>query len=213
MDLVKCPFCGKDIENDSYYCDQCGEGLKICPSGHGFRKGKICNQCGDKLVDAKIFNSNQAPPSPSPAPAAAMSPPQATEARPQQPFVNMQPSPQVSNVAPQPAGDPEKTVRPTAASAEPKYLVSNALNARLELKNGAVIGRRAGDYINTFANQGYVSGTHARLQKNPTGAWEIVDLDSSNGTYLNRQKLTAHQPAAFKVGDTLAFYDLTFVVE
>ena len=23
-DLVKCPHCSKDIENDSFYCDQCG---------------------------------------------------------------------------------------------------------------------------------------------------------------------------------------------
>jgi DNA-binding response OmpR family regulator len=47
----------------------------------------------------------------------------------------------------------------------PKYLVSTALNACLEIKDGAIIGRRTGDYVHIFGSQEYVSGTHARLQK------------------------------------------------
>ncbi len=216
MDLVKCPFCGKEIESDSFYCDQCGEELKLCPAGHGFKKGKVCSDCGTKLVEAKDAANAQSPQPTSPAPSAVpVSPqpqPQSTGTQPQNTNVGQQPS-----VAAQPASvaqpeAPEKTVRAAAPSAEPKSLVSTALNARLELKDGAVIGRRAGDYVHLFGTQGYVSGTHARLQKNGNGNWEIVDLDSSNGTFLNGQKLVPHQPAAFKLGDTIAFYDLKFVV-
>jgi hypothetical protein len=207
MNLLKCPFCGEEIENDSFYCDQCGEELKVCPSGHGFKKGKICSECGTKLVEAKNAAGNQ------PQPAAATPPPsqaqaQATNVRPQS-TITMPPV-EVENVSPKQAEAVEKTVRPAA---EPKYLVSTALNARLELKNGAIIGRKTGDYVNVFGNQGYVSGTHARVQKNAAGAWEIVDLDSSNGTFLNGQKLVPNQPAAFKIGDTIMFYDLKFVSE
>ena len=160
MDLVKCPFCNKEIEKYFFYCDQCGEELKVCPSGHGFKKGKICSECGTKLVEAKNHQAQQ----------------------------------------------------PQTMEAKPKYLVSAALNARLELKNGAIIGRKAGDYINVFGNQDYVSRTHARVQKNDAGVWEIVDLDSANGTFLNGQKLAPNQPGAFKIGDTITFYDIKFLV-
>ena len=160
MNTVNCPFCSKEIENDSFYCDQCGQELRVCPS-HGFKKGKICSECGTKLVEAKNVADNQ--------------------------------------------------TQPTVVG-EPRYLISNALNAKLELKNGAVIGRTSGDYINVFANQVYVSRTHARLQKNSAGAWEIVDLESANGTFLNEQKLAPNLPVTFKIGDTITFYNMNFLV-
>ncbi len=209
MELVKCPFCGKEIENDSFYCDQCGEELKLCPSGHGLKKGKICNDCGTKLVEAKNAGNNNTPQIDTATKAAPVS----TDTQAGTTDTGAQPT-NIGQQAPVAVPQPdavEKTIRPNAAPAEPKYLVSSTLNARLELINGALIGRKAGDYTQVFGSQGYVSGTHARLQKN--ASWEIVDLDSSNGTFLNGQKLAANQPAAFKVGDTIAFYDLKFIVE
>ncbi|GHT34457.1 hypothetical protein FACS189434_10640 [Bacteroidia bacterium] len=208
MELVKCPFCGKEIENDGFFCDQCGEELKLC-STHGFKKGKVCNECGTKLVEAKTAQAgNTATPTPNPPQTQQVQQPQATPVQ----VTEARPAITTQAVTP-PADIAEKTVRPTAAPAEPQQLVSAALNARLNLKNGAVIGRRAGDYTQVFSAQGYVSGTHARVQKNAAGVWEIVDLDSSNGTFLNGQKLVANQPVAFKIGDTIAFYDLKFTVE
>lgn len=37
--LVNCPKCRVEIESDSYYCDQCGVELYICPQCHVFGKG------------------------------------------------------------------------------------------------------------------------------------------------------------------------------
>ncbi|GHT52769.1 hypothetical protein AGMMS49982_13870 [Bacteroidia bacterium] len=198
MELVKCPFCGKEIENDSFYCDQCGELLKVCPT-HGFKKGKICSDCGTKLVDATDADITVAPSvTQQPVTQQPVTPPQST----------------IGGVPPDFSQDAaaEKTVRPTVA-AEPKQLVSQQLNARLELTNQAIIGRKAGNFTAVFGSQNYVSGTHARLQQSAAGTWEIVDLDSSNGTFLNGNKLVPNQPAAFKIGDVIAFYDLKFVVE
>lgn len=188
MDLLKCPECGKEIEKDSFYCDQCGKELKICPVGHGFRKGKKCGQCGADLIEAKSASNGQTP------------------------FADVKPAATQPKSMPSPTLEPEKIVRPVAASAEPKSLFSNTLNARLELRDGAVIGRGTGDFIHVFGTQGYVSGTHARMQRNPSGVWEIVDLYSSNGTFLNGQRLIPNQPATIKIGDTVAFYDLKFTV-
>ncbi len=216
MDLVKCPFCDKEIESDSFYCDQCGEELKICPT-HGFKKGKICGECGTRLVEAKNAATQPVVSAPQPtSPAVSAAPVQPVDIAPQttdsgQP--TMPSSVETSPVEAPPADAAEKTVRPAAAPVEPQRLVCATLNARLDLRDGAVVGRRAGDYTGVFASQGYVSGTHARLQRNVAGQWEVVDLDSSNGTFLNGQRLAAHQPAVFRIGDVIAFYDLKFTVE
>ena len=208
MITVTCPFCGKEIENDSFYCDQCGEELKICPSGHGFKKGKNCVDCGTKLIEAKNNQAQPAVVSPSASPVQS----QATDTR-QQLTTTIQPPPvEVGNIPHQQEDTAEKTIRHVASSVEPKYLISNALNARLELKNGAIIGRKAGEYVNIFGNQDYISRTHARVQKNDAGTWEIVDLDSANHTFLNGQQLAPNQPYTFKIGDTIAFYNIKFLV-
>ena len=51
-DLVKCPHCSKDIENDSFYCDQCGAELMYCPKCQIFGKGKFCSKCRTPLLPA-----------------------------------------------------------------------------------------------------------------------------------------------------------------
>ena len=265
-DLVKCPFCGKEIESDSYYCDQCGEELKCCPAGHGFKKGKICGTCGQPLVLAKDVAGGGASTGNAPASSGmgsgaqptspngsyvgqpgGMQPSQggsyAGQSAPNtaqgyannpsggnqysqagsqqtsgQPFNNPSSynttpgvSPQATVPPVQPAAD--RTVRPGPPVAEPTSLMSARLGVAIALRDGAVIGRRTGDYIHVFASQGYVSGTHARLQRNGAGQWEVVDLDSTNGTFVNGNRIPPHQPVPIKIGDKVAFYDSDFVVE
>jgi pSer/pThr/pTyr-binding forkhead associated (FHA) protein len=47
-----------------------------------------------------------------------------------------------------------------------------------------------------------VSRPHARLKRS-SGAWEIFDLGSSNGTYLNSERLESEQSYPLTNGDTL----------
>ena len=209
IDLVKCPFCDKEIENDSFYCDQCGEELMKC-SVHGLKKGKVCNDCGSKLAPAKTIISGVSAPTPQQSQGAAFqtqtASTQAADATISGASIHQQQSQSDDLQA-------EKTIRPTMAATEPKCLVSNQLNTKLDLKDGAIIGRRAGDFTAVFSSQAYVSGTHARLQKNSSGKWEVVDLDSSNGTFHNKRQLPSNQPCEFQVGDTISFYNLDFRVE
>jgi len=95
----------------------------------------------------------------------------------------------------------------------PVRLVCSAAGIRLGLGNGAVIGRRKGDYVSAFASQSYISSTHARLQMSEAGKWEIVDLDSTNGTSLNGKRLSPNVPAEFNVGDVIRIANLDFKVE
>ncbi len=250
MNLVKCPFCDKEIESDSFFCDQCGKELMACPVGHGFKKNKMCNECGRPLVSAKETASSapqEKTPSPQQSPETVPQPQQIKESdidfssfgkifggafKPQEEnkeevethYVDTvvgkikvkgkpKEDPAVSTENDKMPQTPESTVRPEMLPAVPQFLVNNTLNARLQLLDGAIIGRRAGNYVHIFGSQGYVSGTHARLQRNDTNVWEITDLDSTNGTFINGVRLAAHRSTPFKVGDTIAFYDLKFIVE
>lgn len=47
------------------------------------------------------------------------------------------------------------------------------------------------------------SRQHARLQSGSEG-WSLVDLESTNGTYLNGQRLLPHQPYRLHPGDRIA---------
>ena len=76
---MKCPYCKATIDDDSYYCDQCGKEMRFCPDCKKPKIGTECAACGADLISAKEFfggSSQQpqgtvaAPPSPN-APASA----------------------------------------------------------------------------------------------------------------------------------------------
>lgn len=216
-DYLQCPFCEKEIESDSFFCDQCGKELMVCPVGHGLKKNKMCNECGRALVKASEATGS-APQEKTP------SPQQSPEEKVETHYVDTvlgkiqvkekpKETPEVSTEKEKMIAISESTVRPEMPPAFPQFLVNNMLNARLQILDGAIIGRRAGNYVHLFGAQGYVSGTHARLQRNDSDVWEITDLDSTNGTFINGVRLLPHRSTPFKVGDTIAFYDLKFIVE
>ena len=70
-----------------------------------------------------------------------------------------------------------------------------------------IIGRDASADI--AVDDGKVSREHARLSY-ANGAWSILDLGSSNGTYLNGQRVNGQQQLVngdkIKVGDTILVY-------
>ncbi len=50
MTYTTCPKCKEQIEADSWFCDQCGTELFVCPQCRELRKGKRCTTCGTPLV-------------------------------------------------------------------------------------------------------------------------------------------------------------------
>lgn len=199
-----------------------------------------CNQCGTKLVTAKAFAQNggsvkdpTTPPvgntqnvGPSPTPNVNSNPvPQPPTGFVGQPMPNTgQPMPNTGQqvVTPgQPIADmnTDRTMRPGATppppprqpQAKPGHLVCQNPSIRLGIGDGAIIGRR-GSYAQAFAGQGYVSGNHARLQYNACGQFEVVDLGSTNGTFVNGQQLAPNMPRVVNVGDIVKFANLEFAV-
>ena len=200
-----------------------------------------CNQCGTKLVTAKAFAQNggsvkdpTTPPvgntqniGPSPTPNVNSNPiPQPPTGFVGQPMPNTgQHTPNTGQqvVTPgQPIADmnTDRTMRPGATppppprqpQAKPVHLVCQNPSIRLGIGDGAIIGRR-GSYAQAFAGQGYVSGNHARLQYNASGQFEVVDLGSTNGTFVNGQQLAPNMPRVVNVGDIVKFANLEFAVQ
>ena len=200
-----------------------------------------CNQCGTKLVTAKAFAQNggsvkdpTTPPvgntqniGPSPTPNVNSNPiHQPPTGFVGQPMPNTgQPMPNTGQqvVTPgQPIADmnTDRTMRPGATppppprqpQAKPGHLVCQNPSIRLGIGDGAIIGRR-GSYAQAFAGQGYVSGNHARLQYNASGQFEVVDLGSTNGTFVNGQQLAPNMPRVVNVGDIVKFANLEFAVQ
>lgn len=194
-----------------------------------------CNQCGTKLVTAKAFAQNggsvKDPTTPpvgntqnvGPSPTSNVN----SNPVPQPPtgFVG-QPMPNTGQHTPntgQPIADmnTDRTMRPGATpppppprqpQAKPGHLVCQNPSIRLGIGDGAIIGRR-GSYAQAFAGQGYVSGNHARLQYNASGQFEVVDLGSTNGTFVNGQQLAPNMPRVVNVGDIVKFANLEFAVQ
>lgn len=201
-----------------------------------------CNQCGTKLVTAKAFAQNggsvkdpTTPPvgntqnvGPTPTPNVNSNPvPQPPTGFVGQPMPNTgQPMPNTGQQVATP-GQPiadmntDRTMRPGATpppppprqpQAKPGHLVCQNPSIRLGIGDGAIIGRR-GSYAQVFAGQGYVSGNHARLQYNASGQFEVVDLGSTNGTFVNGQQLAPNMPRVVNVGDIVKFANLEFAVQ
>ena len=57
-----------------------------------------------------------------------------------------------------------------------------------------------------------ISRVHLRLSEEIDG-YTIEDLNSTNGTFLNGEKLKEHEVQAIKEGDRISLANLEFVVE
>ena len=103
--------------------------------------------------------------------------------------------------------------------APPTIGLSSAHAPRLVMASGqafslstpvALIGREACDVL--IATDGRISRQHARLEQTASG-WQIVDLNSVNGTCVNGLKLIGGQSCPLKPGDQIVVGDTTLVFD
>jgi pSer/pThr/pTyr-binding forkhead associated (FHA) protein len=100
--------------------------------------------------------------------------------------------------APQPAKPPRpQRSRPSRATPQQLFVTAGALaGTTLGLTDQQITIGRAND-ATLVLNDDYASTRHARLFPQD-GQWIVEDLGSTNGTYLDRQKVT--QPTPVPVG-------------
>lgn len=186
--MIVCPNCKEEIEDDSHYCDQCGQPLAYCEQCGRVGVGRRCTSCGGMMLSAEEYKN-------------AVQKKQLNSSL-STGFVSQQ------GVMPQRAGG--TTHRPTAL---PQLVLFNdSLGIRIVGINGAVIGRRQGPYVQYFQQHGYISGVHAQLKYNPVTGWCIADKHSSNGTKLNDHQLQPDVEMSLKNGDILSIANVVLKV-
>jgi len=228
-----CPVCGAPVTPGEAFCDSCGAALgpaaptpppqaavpfppapaavpapppvappaaaPVCPTcGAQLEPGsKFCDMCGTTISAA-------APPAPLPTPAPAPPPPPMPAPIPV-PAPPVQPPPAVP--APPPA-------YPSAAAVQGRLVVQGT-NAALPFPPGkteVLVGREdpvSGvfpdiDLTDHGGDEGGISRQHARIFVQGTQVL-VEDLNSTNYTYVNQQRLTPGQSHPLNNGDEVRF--------
>lgn len=86
-------------------------------------------------------------------------------------------------------------------------------DARFAVRPDTIIGRTQGDYTEHLGRFKFISGRHARISYTEGEGWSVTDLGSTNGTYVNDDRLTKDVPHSFEKGDVLDFGTMIFEVE
>ena len=182
--MIICPTCKEEIDNDSHFCDQCGQALLFCDRCGNVGVGRRCTHCGGLMV----ARGNAGPAEGVPGMSESLKMEMATSR-------SMRGNQQQNN-----NGIPVLT------------LANDSLNIRIVGINGAIIGRRTGPYSHFFDKYPYVSGTHAQLKYAVNTGWCIVDKHSSNGTKLNQRSLQPDVDMSLSNGDVLTIANINLQV-
>lgn len=181
--MIICPTCKEEIDNDSHFCDQCGQALLFCDRCGNVGVGRRCTHCGGLMV-APSGGSAEGDPGMSESLKMEMATSRSVRGNQQQ----------GGN------GVPVLT------------LANDSLNIRIVGINGAIIGRRTGPYSHFFDKYPYVSGTHAQLKYSINTGWCVVDKHSSNGTKLNQRNLQPDVDMSLSNGDVLTIANINLQV-
>ncbi len=191
--MIICPSCKEEIEDDSHYCDQCGQELVYCGNCGRVGMGRRCTYCGGLMISAEeIHQQRIAPKKDSPSDFSSLA------------FTSVNDRMQTNN----PAGPnmPGRNGIPTLT------LYNPSLDIRIVGINGAIIGRRQGPYAQMFDGNKYISGVHAQLIYKLDTGWCIIDKHSSNGTKLNQRDLLPDVPMSIKSGDIVTLANINLQV-
>jgi FHA domain len=194
---VECASCKAGIDEDSWFCDQCGVELFKCPQCGRLGKGKRCTFDGKPLVSLKTAANGDARPDLAAAAASTATP------------------------LPTSASTPASTPAPatTSASATPAptrpgrlRLFNSAQGVILYPSNGDILGRRNGPHAGELARFDQISSNHLKLQQWPDGHWSAADLNSTNHSFYDGRQLEAFKDQALAPGSTLMLGDVPFQV-
>lgn len=53
--MIVCPNCKEEIDDDSWYCDQCGQHLAFCERCGRVGNGKRCTSCGGVMLPSEEY--------------------------------------------------------------------------------------------------------------------------------------------------------------
>lgn len=190
--MIICPSCKEEIEDDSHYCDQCGQELVYCSNCGRVGMGRRCTYCGGLMISADELQKQRE---------LSVHVSGGISDNPISQSLT-----QTSRRAPEGSQLPVQNGIPTLT------LYNPTLDIRMVGVNGAVIGRRQGPYQQLFEGNLYISGVHAQLIYKPDSGWCIIDKHSSNGTKLNQRDVMPDIPMTIKSGDIVTLANINLQV-
>ena len=193
--MIICPNCKEEIEDDSHYCDQCGQALLFCEKCGRVGIGRRFTSCGGLMVSPDDFQNRRN--------SRSNMGVSVSSGFVSQEFVSTNRGGRIGSDSSQshmPQGIPQL------------LLYNDTLNIRFIGMNGAVIGRRQGTYTQFFQQNMYVSGVHAQIKYNSGTGWCVIDKHSSNGTKLNEHSLQPDMDMSLKNGDILTIANINLQV-
>ena len=200
--MIICPNCKEEIDDNSRYCDQCGQALLYCERCGRVGLGRRCTSCGSMMIPADDFQLRQE---------GGISMGVSTSVS-----VRQVSQPSIATSMRSAVTSTRRGVGIGGAQpggAMPRLMLFNdSLGIRIMGINGGVIGRKQGPYVQFFRQQGYVSGVHAQLMFHPDTGWNIVDKGSSNGTKLNDHRLQPEVQMSMKNGDIVSIANIVLQV-
>jgi hypothetical protein len=98
---------------------------------------------------------------------------------------------------------------PPAAQLQLEVVAGNALGTAIGVGDRLVFGRQT-EGPGQLANDPELSRHHAEISREATGEYQLEDLASTNGTYLNGTRLEA--PIVLSLGDTIELGSSKLVV-
>ena len=119
------------------------------------------------------------------------------------------PGPQVPPVPPAPPAPPAPP-RPSGRALANFLVKSGALKGQRVVVKTPVVNIGRADYNDLVFPDESVSTTHAKLQRRE-GVWVLVDLDSTNGTFVDGERIKGEVPLA--PGATVRFGEIGLVFE
>ncbi|MBQ3700327.1 MAG: FHA domain-containing protein [Prevotella sp.] len=189
--MIICPSCKEEIEDDSHYCDQCGQELVYCSNCGRVGMGRRCTYCGGLMISADEMMEQRVAPKQQPSLADSL---------------------HVTIANSQTTGEPRMPQSAVRSGIPTLTLYNPSLDIRIVGINGAIIGRRQGPYAQLFGGNMYISGVHAQLIYKPDTGWCVIDKHSSNGTKLNQRDLLPDVPMSIKSGDIVTLANINLQV-
>jgi len=166
--MISCAYCQSQVEDDSFFCDQCGKEIMICMECGRTGQGKCCDEDGSELVSAQSKTGTE-----------NKSGSQRTD--------NLQNNPVVlSNEHDSSTPNPQPTTPNPQPSAPGLKLVNANLGLTLDITSGEIIGRNTGPYSSKLAGFPGISGKHLVFSYDANSGWAFKDVGSSNGTKYNK---------------------------
>jgi hypothetical protein len=193
-----CPskLCKAEILEDSLYCDQCGIKILKCSKCGAVGISKFCGKCGGPMVFAGDFHN-------------VLEESVRLNQQPMQSNTNsqtVQPVNQSQIFQPVVAGTQVIQLEPS----EKQLQLCNSSGIILDVKDGSLLGRTSGDFVQQLGTIPVISSRHAQITKND-GKWFITDLHSTNKTYINNIQLMPDIPNEIKENDVIILANISFV--